>query len=123
MVLGVKGGSRLTALIYIFISIFVIYAAIKTIPPYMDYYSMDDEVAQQLHLSTINSDDIISNDLAQKAADLELPISKDQIILKRNDDGSLTIEMKWVKTVDYGYGFKRDFSFEINANSKKVKDQ
>lgn len=121
MVLGVKGGSRLTALIYIFISIFVIYAAIKTIPPYMDYYSMDDEVAQQLHLSTINSDDIILNDLAQKAADLELPISKDQIVLKRNGDGSLTIEMKWVKTVDYGYGFKRDFSFEINSNSKKVK--
>ena len=122
MVLGVKGGSRLTALIYIFISIFVIYAAIKTIPPYMDYYSMDDEVAQQLHLSTINSDDVILNDLAKKAADLELPITKDQIILKRNDDGSLTIEMSWARTVDYGYGFKRDFPFEINSNSKKVKD-
>ncbi len=122
MVLGVKGGSRLTALIYIFISIFVIYAAIKTIPPYMDFYSMDDEVAQQLHLSTINSDDVILNDLAKKAADLELPITKDQIILKRNDDGSLTIEMSWARTVDYGYGFKRDFPFEINSNSKKVKD-
>ena len=122
MISEVKGGSTLTALIYILLSIFVIYAAVKTVPPYMDYYSMDDEVSQQLHLSTINSNDVILNDLAQKAADLELPISKDQIILSRNGDGSMSIQMKWVRTVDYGYGFKRDFPFEINTNSKKVKD-
>ena len=122
MVSGVNGGSTLTALIYILLSIFVIYAAVKTVPPYMDYYSMDDEVSQQLHLSTINSDDVILNDLAKKAADLELPVNKDQIILSRNGGGSMSIQMKWVRTVDYGYGFKRDFPFEINTNSKNVKD-
>lgn len=114
------GISRIAVLMYILVAALVVYGAIKTIPPYMDYYAMDDEVAQQIHLSTINSDDVIMNDLKGKVEELGLPIKQEDITLSHGTDGSLEIHLRWVQVVDYGYGFKRDFPFEINASSSKI---
>jgi len=117
-----RGGSRVTTLLYIMVAIIAIYLVVKTVPPYMDYYALDDEVAQQLHLSSINSDEVIINDLASKAHELGLPITRDDVNLAHNEDGTVSIDIKWVATADYGYGFKRDFAFEINANTGKAKE-
>lgn len=122
MDLDIRGSSRLSALIYILIAIVVIYVAVKTVRPYMKYYSMDDEVATQLHLSTINSEEMILDDLAAKASELEIPVSRQDIKLTRDDNGHVSIRIKWVATVDYGYGFKRDFPFEITSGDSRKED-
>ncbi len=116
------GSSKITALIYLLISIVVIYIVIKTVPPYMDYYSLDDEVAQQLRTSLINTDDYIRDDLNNKVQELGLPIGKDDITLVRDENNYLSVDIKWVVTVDYGYGIKRDYPFEINSSAKNIKE-
>jgi hypothetical protein len=114
-----RGGSRAAILLYIMAAVLVFYAVIKTVPVYMDYYAMDDEVAQQIHLSTINTDDVIMADLTHKVQELGLPVSPDDIKLEHDPDGSISIRIQWVCVVDYGYGIKREFPFDINASSKK----
>lgn len=119
MSMGQAGISRIAVLLYILVAAAVVYGVIKTVPPYMDFYAMDDEVAQQIHLSTINSDDVIMADLTSKVKELGLPVRPEDIILEHGPDG-LEIRMRWVTVVDYGYGFKRDFPFEIDASSRKA---
>jgi hypothetical protein len=82
---------------------------------------MDDEVGQQLETSAINSDDVIVDSILKKAQELELPIDKDDIKLVRNEDGSISVDIKWVEAADYGYGFKREYPFELSTNTKKNK--
>jgi len=119
---GNHGGSKIAVLFYLLVSIIVIYAAIKTVPPYMDYYSMDDEVAQQLRTSTINSDDFIIEDLMKKAEELDLPLGKDDIIMSRDETNALSIDIKWAVVVDYGYGFKKEFPFELKSSTRSIKE-
>jgi hypothetical protein len=122
MLMDKRGVSRAAVLMYIVVAALAIYGLIKTVPVYMGYYALDDEVAQQIHLSTINTDDVIMADLTRKVEDLGLPIKPDDIKIEHEQDGSISIRIQWVSVVDYGYGFKREFPFDINANSKKTKD-
>ena len=117
-----KGSSRPAALLYILVTILLIYALVKTVPPFMNYYAMDDEVAQQLHLASINSDDMIIADLAAKARELDIPVDVDDIHLEHSPKGGILIHISWQQDVDYGYGFKRTFSFDVSSDSMKSKE-
>ena len=112
------GGSKLAPLIYLLAAALVLYVFIKVIPPYMDYYSMDDEAAQEVRMAAINPDAVILDDLYRKAQELKLPIDKDDIALTHTD-GSVTVDMKWTTEVDFGHVFKRDFSFEVRESTQK----
>lgn len=122
MLKGNEGGSKIAVLLYLLVAILVIYAAIKTVPPYMDYYSMDDEVAQQLRTSTINTDEFIMEDLLKKAEELDLPLGKDDIVMTRDETNALSIDIKWTVVVDYGYGFKKEFPFELKSSTRNIKE-
>ncbi|MGA2192428.1 MAG: hypothetical protein ABSG42_03515 [Nitrospirota bacterium] len=117
-----RGGSRAAFLIYVLVAIVLVYAAIMTLPVYMNYYSLDDEIGQQMRLAAINSDDIILGDIETKIKDLGLPIKPGDIYMKRGDDEGLTVKINWISRVDYGYGIKRDFRFEINDNSRAKRE-
>jgi hypothetical protein len=114
-----RGGGMAAILLYILVGILAFYVVVKTIPPYMHYYALDDEVAQQLHLASINDDHMILGDLMDKINDLELPVTADDIHIIRTDDGSVEIKLSWTEDVDYGYGIKRDFPFSIDDSNRK----
>ena len=120
MAIGSKGGSRAAILLYLLVGIVAFYVVVKTIPVYMDYYAMEDEVTQQLQLSSINADDVILDDLTQKVNELELPVKPNDIRIFRHP-GGLSISVGWVSEVDYGYGFKRDFPFQIEGDTSRLK--
>ncbi|MGC2424384.1 MAG: hypothetical protein WA666_08545 [Nitrospirota bacterium] len=119
----IRGGGKAAILLYILVGTLAVYVLVKTVPSYMHYYSLEDEVTQQLNLSSINDDDIIIGDLMNKINDLGLPITKDDIDIIRKDNGSVEIKVSWTDEVDYGYGIKRDFLFSIDvSNHKKGND-
>lgn len=114
-----RGGGKAAILLYILVGILAFYVLVKTIPPYMNYYALDDEVAQQIHLSSINNDDIILGDLMDKINDLGLPITIDDIHIIHKDNGTVEIKLSWAEEVDYGYGIKREFPFIIDDSNRK----
>ncbi len=118
--LNTRGGGKAATLLYVLIGILAVYVTVKTVPPYMHYYALDDEVAQQLSLSTIDSDDVIIKDLMKKIDDLGLPIKRSGISFVRNNDGSVEIKLSWSEDVDYGYGIKRKFHFSIDSRNSKI---
>ena len=120
MFLNSKGGSRVTTLMYLLIISLAIYVVVKIVPVYYAYYSMEDEVKHQLNLALINPQDVILNDIFQRAHDLDLPINKEDIVLtKDSDTGKVTISLKWSEDIDFGYGIHRAFPFEVNVNNKE----
>lgn len=122
-VLDERGGSTSTSLIYLLIATIVIYGSIKLIPPYMDYYAMEDEIRHQVSLAQINSQDVIYNDIKLKFDELEIPVYDDTIVMNRDDNGVLSVDVSWSETVDFGYGFKREFPFEISVASGETEEE
>jgi len=118
MSLNAKGGSKVSVLLFIMVATVAIYIAIKIVPPYQEYYAMEDEVSTQLRMSTINSDEVILDDLYAKAQELELPVAKEDISLVHEEDGSIMFSMAWVREVDFRYGIKREFPFSIDFTTK-----
>ncbi|MBI5190445.1 MAG: hypothetical protein HZA22_07195 [Nitrospirae bacterium] len=123
MALDERGGSTSSSLIYLLIATIIIYGVVKLVPPYMDYYAMEDEISQQLSLAQINTQDVIYNDLKLKMDELDIPVESDTITLSRDHKGTLTVDIYWTTTVDFGYGFVRDFPFEISVSSGETEEE
>lgn len=119
MFMDERGGTASATLVYLLIATMIIYGLIKLVPPYMDYYAMEDEIRQQVSLAQINTQDVIYNDIKLKFTELEIPVNEDTIRLNRSGDGVLSVDVRWTTTVDFGYGFKKDFPFEISVASKE----
>jgi len=118
-----RGESRIGTLIYIVVAILIIYVIIKVVPPYMHYYSMDDEVAQQIKMSKIINADVIRDDLMKKADELDIYVDPEYLEITYDDKRNVTIEMAWVEEVDFGYGITRDFQFEINSTGTGILEE
>jgi len=121
MVSESKRGSRIATLVFLLIVCLVMYAAVKIVPPYRAYYSMEDEAAQQMTLiqvNPINPEAIVKSDLFSKAQELELPLEKDDIEVTRGPDGVVSVRMEWGERVDFGYGITRDFYFKVDVDNR-----
>lgn len=113
MIRNSSGQTKISTLLYLLVAIIVVYVVIKVLPPYMDYYAMEDEITQQAELAEINSDTIIRNDIISKANDLEI-VPDALVVTKVNS--RLSVYMSWSTNVDFGYGINRDFEFEIDTS-------
>jgi hypothetical protein len=119
MRLGSRGESGVSNLMYLLVAVMVIYVVVKVIPPYMDYYAMEDEVTQQVKMAKINSPDVIRNDLVQKARELEIKFEPDGFRMSYGNNDRLQVYMHWKTRVDFGYGIERYFEFEIDSAAVK----
>lgn len=104
---------------YLLVAVMVLYVVVKVIPPYMDYYAMEDEVTQQVKMAKINSPDVIQNDLLEKAKELEIYFEPDGFRMSFDNNNRFQVYMHWKTRVDFGYGFERYFEFEIDSSSVK----
>jgi len=122
MRLGNNGGSRLASLVYLLIAASIIYFFYKMVPPYMDFFALEDEANQQLRMAKINSRDVILEDLYSKVKERGLDIKKEDIRLSLTEEGKMDIYIAWQTEVDFGYNIKKVLEFEVDtANYKRNK--
>jgi hypothetical protein len=75
------GAGRIKTILSILFLIFVIYAGIKIIPVYVNNYELDDYIREQTPywLTQRARPEVIQKSILDKAQDLGLPISADQV--------------------------------------------
>ena len=113
-----EGQSRPVVLFFIFIGIIVFYAALKTVPVYADYYLMKLEVENQVKDNDAQKDAVVNN-LVNKAGSYLMPISGKNITVWRDKSTkSLSVDVRWVTTVDYTNGIVIEFPFTIQASGR-----
>lgn len=123
MRLGHRGEARISTLLYLLVAVLVIYVVVKVIPPYMQYYSMEDEVLQQVRMAKINPADTIRRDLLLKADEIEIDLDPADLELAYDTNGRLQVSVYWMTNVDFGYGINKDFEFNIDTSSSDNKEE
>jgi hypothetical protein len=106
----------------LFIIVASVYLGAELIPPYFANYQFEDVVKNEAMINTYNSkpEDAIRDELFKKAQDLELPLTKDQIKVRRmgpTGTGSLTIETEYSVHVDLP-GYPLDLQFDASSANK-----
>jgi hypothetical protein len=94
----------------------VVHVAVKVIPVYMDAYRMEDEMKARASVAQVLKDEEILKDLENKAKELDLPLTQDSFILKRDTERrkmKIGIKGGWDVEVNFLWGaYVRTFHFE-----------
>jgi hypothetical protein len=91
-----RGSTRLSVVIWLGLLGLVIYVGYKVIPVYMDYERMKDTMFTKASVAQVMKDEDILNDLVSRAKELELPLTAEHFVVKRNEElGTMTIKTAW----------------------------
>jgi hypothetical protein len=111
-----NGASRFKVYLWLLVLFLVVHVAVKVIPVYMDYYRMEDEMKVKASVSQVLKDEEILKDLENKAKELDLPLTQDSFIVKRDTERrKMKISTKggWNVEVTFLWGaYVRTFHFE-----------
>jgi hypothetical protein len=111
-----NGASRFKVYLWFLVLFLVVHVAVKLIPVYMDYYRMEDEMKAKASVSQVLKDEEILKDLDNKAKELDLPLTQDSFVIKRDTERrKMKISTKggWNIEVTFLWGaYVRTFHFE-----------
>ena len=108
----------LRALIGVAVLAALIFVGFKVIPPYFHAYQFEDVVAEEARLGTYStkSEADIREIVAKRAADLDLPIQPDQIVVNRGSN-SVDITVDYTIHVDLP-GYPMDLKFHTASKNR-----
>ncbi len=123
--LNEKGASKFKVYIFFIFLFLAIHVGIKVVPMYMDFERMKDEMSMKAGLAQFLKDEDIRDDLVRKAKDLDLPLTAESFVLKRDDERRrMKIGTQWDVEVNFLWGtYIRTFHFEpaVDENFLNVK--
>lgn len=108
------------ALVGLLIIVGVIYTAWLVIPAYMHNYELQDAMGDEARINSYNtkSEDDMREAIYRKAKDMEVPITREQINVKREGQ-TITIWMDYTVRVELpGYSF--DLQFHPASKNKAM---
>ncbi len=109
---GARGEGRIGCLIWIVIIGFIAYGLIKIVPVKIANSSFDDAMTEQASFGSIKSVKQMEADLLDKARDLGVPVTKDNLTITKTRE-RITVEAHYEVVIEffggaYKYVWKRD---------------
>ena len=114
-----RGGSRLKTLVALAAIAAVLIGVVKIVPVYIDAYAFEDSMRTQAKMFGVDRKplDKVREELFQKAQELKLPITRDQIQVA-NAPGGIGIRTKFdvpVNLIIYQHTLKFDFNWDTHS--------
>jgi hypothetical protein len=108
----------------VFVIAAAVYVGAKVAPVYMDNYQFEDAVKNEATLDTYSNktEDDIRTAIFKKAQDLEIPITEDQIEVRREGmqgRGTITIHAPYQVHIDLP-GYPVDIHFDAGTENRGV---
>jgi hypothetical protein len=107
------GASRVKVFFWLSLLFLIVYVGFKLAPMYFDYYRMEDEMASKASMAQALKDEEIIADLVKKAKELDLPLTEENFVLKRDVDlHRMLITTQWDVEVHFLFDvYVRTFHF------------
>ncbi|MBI5043932.1 MAG: Hsp20/alpha crystallin family protein [Nitrospirae bacterium] len=113
-----NGNSKIIGIFFILSVAAVIYLSYMLLPHYLSYYSFKDFAQEKAKFAQVMKNEDVLNDLYKKAKELDLPLEKEDIIVKK-EEGRLHITAEWEVEVEFIGGYKKTLKFTIDAGGIK----
>jgi hypothetical protein len=110
----------LRALVGVAVLVGIVYVGLKIVPPYFHAYQFEDVVAEEARLGTYStkSESDIREIVAKRAADLDLPVQPEQIVVNRSSN-SVDITVDYTVHIDLP-GYPLDLKFHTASKNRGI---
>lgn len=110
--------ARLTKLALILACLAAVYAGIKVAPHYLDKWEVDRtvELLANNAVHPMHRRDLEST-IQRKLYELDLPLTRDQLKVERQTDGTVYVWAEWSVTVDFAPNVEHTFHFYSEASA------
>ncbi|HVS30204.1 MAG TPA: hypothetical protein VMS98_02010 [Thermoanaerobaculia bacterium] len=106
---GQRGEGQFGCVVGLLLLLAGIFVAYKMIPIKVKAAELRSEVVNEAKAAGMHSDKRIMATILKKAADLELPVSEDNVKIRRGNN-DITVDVQYVVPVDYpGFTYKWKF--------------
>ena len=112
------GNSKIIVVLFLLAVAAAIYISYMLLPHYLSYYSFKDTIQEKAKFAQVMKNEDVLNDLYKKAKDLDLPLEKEDIIVKR-EEGRLHITAEWEVEVEFIGGYRKTIKFTIDVSGIK----
>ncbi|MGH9863344.1 MAG: hypothetical protein ACRD35_07970 [Candidatus Acidiferrales bacterium] len=114
-----RGGSKLKTLIALVAIAAVLIGVVRIVPVYVDAYNYEDSIRTQAKMYSVDRKplDKVREELYQKAQELKLPITREQIQVS-NAPGGIAIHSSFavpVNLIVYQHTLRFDFSADTHS--------
>lgn len=115
-----RGEGKLKAILVIAIIVFVIYSAVKILPPYIAEYQLADKMTEQARFGVVNrfTEEQIRAAVFKEAQDLDIPITKEDIKVLASPS-VVRISVDYTIPVDL-IVYKLDLHFTPSSENKSL---
>lgn len=115
-----RGEGKFKAILVTAILAFMVYAAVKVVPPYVSEYELSDKMTETARFASVNrnSEDQIRNAIFKTIDDLQIPATKDDIKVTASG-GRVTITVDYKVPIDL-IVYKFDLHFTPTTANKDI---
>jgi len=115
-----RGEGKLKSIIILAVLLFVIYAAVKIIPPYVTDYQISDKMQEQARFAVVNrySEEQIRENIFKIVQELGVPAKREAIKVSM-DNSAVKISMEYIVPVDLLF-FHMDLHFSPSSENKAL---
>ena len=117
---GERGEGKAKAIIVTLILAFLVYAAVKVVPPYVSEYELSDKIQETARFASVNrnSEDQIRESVMRTIDDLQIPATKEDVKVTAGG-GRVTISVDYKVPIDLTV-YKFDLHFTPSTANKDI---
>lgn len=117
---GERGEGKAKAIIVTLVLAFLVYAAVKVVPPYVSEYELSDKMQETARFASVNrnSEDQIRKSIMSTIEDLQIPATLDDIKVTASG-GRVTISVDYKVPIDLTV-YKFDLHFTPSTANKDI---
>ena len=117
---GERGEGKFKAILVTAILVFMVYAAVKMVPPYVAEYELSDKMLETARFASVNrnSEEQIREAIWKTIEDLQIPASKEDVKVTASG-GRVTIDVDYKVPIDLMV-YKFDLHFTPSTVNKDI---
>jgi len=117
---GERGQGKFKAILVTAILVFMVYAAVKVVPPYVAEYELSDKMQETARFASVNrnSPEQIRESIWKTIEDLQIPASKEDVKVTASG-GRVTIDVDYKVPIDLMV-YKFDLHFTPSTANKDI---
>ncbi|MBS1840062.1 MAG: DUF4845 domain-containing protein [Acidobacteria bacterium] len=115
-----RGEGKFKAILVTAILIFLVYAAVKTVPPYVSEYELNDTMQETARFASVtrSGEDQIRATIFKKIEELEIPATKEDVKVTAVN-GKVSISVDYTVPIDLMV-YKFDLHFTPSTSNKDI---
>jgi hypothetical protein len=118
---GEHGGGKLNLVLTLVVIGFMVFAAIKIVPVYVNNYELQDSMETEARFAVANRKTPVDirQDVWKKVVELGVPAKQDSLKVSYGPDGTIQLTLDYTVAIDL-FVYKWDKDFHIRADNRSI---